>query len=81
MDYLVDQVLTNHDLETCHGFIRDRTRSIRQDFTRQNIRDIRAIQVFEKIARFHIMCLHEMCEVDESRFSHQQEMEQLRKGK
>jgi hypothetical protein len=55
MDYLVDQVLTNNDLETCHGLIRDRAGSIRQDFTRQNIRDIRATQVFEKIARFHIM--------------------------
>ncbi|KAI8874886.1 hypothetical protein K501DRAFT_297785 [Backusella circina FSU 941] len=79
MDYLVDEVLSNNALENCHGFIRDRTRSIRQDFTRQNIRDITAIEVFERIARFHIMCLHEMCEFDENKFSHQQEMEQLRK--
>lgn len=80
MDYLIDKVLSNNTLEKCHAFVRDRTRSIRQDFTLQNIRDITAVQVHERIARFHILCLHEMCEFDESKFSEQQETEQLRKG-
>lgn len=81
MDYLFDDILSNNALESCHAFVRDRTRSIRQDFTLQNIRDITAVQVHERIARFHILCLHEMCELDEGRFSKQQETEQLRKGK
>ncbi|OBZ80727.1 SAC3 family protein 1 [Choanephora cucurbitarum] len=81
LDYLVDEVLSQQPLEKCHAFIRDRTRSIRQDFTLQNIRDITAVQVHERIARFHILCLHEMCGLDESKFSEQQETEQLRKGK
>jgi hypothetical protein len=80
LDYLIDKVLSNNTLEKCHAFVRDRTRSIRQDFTLQNIRDITAVQVHERIARFHILCLHEMCEFDESKFSEQQETEQLRKG-
>ncbi|OBZ81156.1 SAC3 family protein 1, partial [Choanephora cucurbitarum] len=79
LDYLVDEVLSQQPLEKCHAFIRDRTRSIRQDFTLQNIRDITAVQVHERIARFHILCLHEMCGLDESKFSEQQETEQLRK--
>ncbi|KAG2206544.1 hypothetical protein INT47_008561 [Mucor saturninus] len=79
LDYLVDEVLSNNSLEKCHAFVRDRTRSIRQDFTLQNIRDIHAVQAHERIARFHILCLHEMCEMDEGKFSKQQETEQLRK--
>lgn len=66
------------DLEDSHGFVRDRTRSIRQDFTLQNSRGIEAVQAHEIIARYHILCLHEMCE--NKGFSEQQEMEQLRKG-
>lgn len=77
---MIDKVLSVYTLEKCHAFIRDRTRSIRQDFTLQNIRDITAVQVHERIARFHILCLHEMCGMDESKFSEQQETEQLRKG-
>lgn len=65
-------------LALTHGFVRDRTRSIRQDFTIQNDRGVEAIQCHEQIARFHIISLHLMCEVDG--FSDQQEMEQLRKS-
>ncbi|KAI9244721.1 SAC3/GANP/Nin1/mts3/eIF-3 p25 family-domain-containing protein [Sporodiniella umbellata] len=79
LDYLMNDILSVHTLEKCHAFIRDRTRSIRQDFTLQNIRDVTAIQVHERIARFHILCLHEMCGMEESKFSEQQETEQLRK--
>ncbi|KAG1610027.1 hypothetical protein G6F46_010335 [Rhizopus delemar] len=79
LDYLIEEVMSTYPLEKCHAFIRDRTRSIRQDFTLQNIRDVTAVEVHERIARFHILCLHEMCGLDESKFSEQQETEQLRK--
>lgn len=80
LNYLVNDILPHHPLDKCHAFVRDRTRSIRQDFTLQNIRDLTAVQAHERIARFHILCLHELCEFDESKFSEQQETEQLRKG-
>ncbi|KAI8992583.1 SAC3/GANP/Nin1/mts3/eIF-3 p25 family-domain-containing protein [Pilobolus umbonatus] len=79
LDYLFHEILPNYPLEQCHAFLRDRTRSIRQDFTLQNIRDTTAVIAHEQIARFHILCLHEMCEMDDSKFSAQQETEQLRK--
>jgi hypothetical protein len=65
------------DLYSTHAFIRDRTRSIRQDFTLQNYRRQEAIDCHERIARYHILCLHALC--DNPNFSEQQEMEQLRK--
>jgi hypothetical protein len=80
MDYLIDDILAKNSLEKCHAFIRDRTRAIRKDGLRQNIRDTKAIKLFEKIARFHIISLHELAGTDQSKFSHQQEMEQLKKG-
>ncbi|GAA5814801.1 hypothetical protein MFLAVUS_008303 [Mucor flavus] len=79
LDYLVDEILANNPIDKCHKFLRDRTRSIRQDFTLQNIRDLDAVATHERIARFHILSLHEMCEYDESTFSLPQEMEQLHK--
>ncbi|PVV04114.1 hypothetical protein BB560_001398 [Smittium megazygosporum] len=78
MDYLINSVLEGDTtMLTVHQFIRDRTRSIRQDFSIQNIRDLRAIRVYERIARYHILSTHILCE--ESFFSEAQEMEQLRK--
>lgn len=65
------------DIYATHAFIRDRTRSIRQDFTVQNYRGREAIECHERIARYHILCLHCLC--DNPNFSEQQEMEQLRK--
>ncbi|KAF7728825.1 hypothetical protein EC973_005451 [Apophysomyces ossiformis] len=79
LDYLISDILSSYSLEKCHSFIRDRTRSIRQDFTLQNIRGLSAIKVHERIARFHILSFHEMCELGDEKFSEQQETEQLRK--
>ncbi|OMJ29358.1 SAC3 family protein 1 [Smittium culicis] len=78
MDYLINKILAS-DEKMCdsHQFIRDRTRSIRQDFSLQNIRDIRSIKVYERIARYHILSVHMLSE--ESFFSEAQEMEQLKK--
>ena len=77
MEYLVRDVLTNNQLETAHGFVRDRTRGIRQDFVYQNYRLDEAIECHETIARFHILSLHHLCGA--STFDAFQEMEQLRK--
>lgn len=62
-----------------HQFIRDRTRSIRQDLTIQNIRNESSIQIHEYIARFHILSSHILCEEDPSVFDAFQNTEQLRK--
>jgi len=79
LDYLIESIIGGkHSLEAVHSFVRDRTRSIRQDFTLQNNRGDEAINAHERIARFHILCLHQLCLSKD--FSVQQEMEQLRKG-
>ncbi|RCH99117.1 hypothetical protein CU097_010513 [Rhizopus azygosporus] len=80
LDYLIDEILSKNPLKECHAFIRDRTRSIRQDFTLQNIRNEVAVEVHERIARFHILCLHEMRDLDESKFCVQQEIQQLQEA-
>lgn len=80
LDYLFNVVLGTNALEDCHVFIRDRTRAVRKDFGVQNIVNIDAVRAHERIARFHILSLHEMCELEEEKFSEQQENEQLRKG-
>ena len=78
LDYLFSTILeSTDDLYATHAFIRDRTRSIRQDFTVQNYRGREAVDCHERIARYHILCLHMLC--DNPNFSEQQEMEQLRK--
>ncbi|KAJ2849232.1 actin cytoskeleton and mitosis protein, partial [Coemansia erecta] len=77
LDYLVDIVIGgDQSLVSCHGFVRDRTRSIRQDFTIQNIRDHHTVAACERIARFHILSLHVLC--GHKDFAEHQDMEQLR---
>ncbi|KAJ1665983.1 actin cytoskeleton and mitosis protein [Coemansia sp. RSA 1813] len=77
LDYLVDTIIAgDQSLVRCHGFVRDRTRSIRQDFTIQNIRDHHTVAACERIARFHILSLHVLC--GHKDFEEQQDMEQLR---
>jgi hypothetical protein len=77
MDYLVRNVLANNPFHTAHGFVRDRTRGIRQDFVYQNYRLDEAIHVHEEIARFHILSMHYLSGT--AGFDAFQEMEQLRK--
>lgn len=78
LNYLFHSILAeDKDLHDSHHFVRDRTRSIRQDFTLQHIREEIAIECHERIARYHILCLHELC--DRSGWSDQQEIEQLSK--
>ncbi|KAG0344295.1 hypothetical protein BG004_004572 [Podila humilis] len=78
LDYLINEIVAKgDDLHSSHAFVRDRTRSIRQDFTLQNSRGMEAIEAHEIIARYHILCAHQLCEVEN--FSLQQEVEQLEK--
>ncbi|KTW31690.1 uncharacterized protein T551_00951 [Pneumocystis jirovecii RU7] len=78
LDYLIDRIVCGGDsLSETHSFVRDRTRSIRQDFTFQNSRGLEAVECHERIARYHILCLHQLCEI--KTFSQQQENEQLQK--
>jgi hypothetical protein len=45
------------------GFIRDRTRAIRKEFAMQSSwGQMEAIESFERIARWHILCLRELQE-------------------
>lgn len=61
-------------------FIRDRTRSIRQDATLQNLRvDGDSLAVHQEIARFHILSGHRLCELPVAEFDAFQNTEQLRK--
>ncbi|KAJ2473989.1 actin cytoskeleton and mitosis protein [Coemansia sp. RSA 2322] len=77
LDYLVNTIIAqDQTLQSCHSFVRDRTRSIRQDFTIQNIRDHHTVTACERIARFHIVSLHVLC--GHKGFAEQQDMEQLR---
>lgn len=89
-DYLFRELLTNApSLASVHGFIWDRTRAIRNDFSIQQVTKLEDVQIaiecFERIARFHILALHQMA-TPESRqqarkaeiiYDPQQEREQL----
>ncbi|KAF8336517.1 SAC3/GANP/Nin1/mts3/eIF-3 p25 family-domain-containing protein [Cantharellus anzutake] len=77
LDYLIHDLLESNSLEATHHFLRDRTRSIRQDFTLQHENGLIAIECHERIARLHILSLHEMRGVQD--FTEHMEMEQLRK--
>lgn len=57
----------------------NRTRAIRQDFIVQGLRGALEIECHERIARYHILCLHWKGGVGAEQWSEQQELEQLRK--
>ena len=84
LDYLINGVIGGAEpLAAVHKFVWDRTRGIRNDFSIQQVsktEDIRiAIDCFERIARFHILCLHQLSRTDlkDNEFDHHQEREQL----
>ena len=84
LDYLLDQVIGgSQPLATVHKFVWDRTRGIRNDFSIQQVtktEDLRiAINCFERIARFHILSLHQLSRPGQANgeFEHHQEREQL----
>ena len=74
----MNQILAIHGLEKSYSFVRDRARAIRKDFFLQNYRGVEAVECHERIARYHILCMHELCET--TTVSLQQEHEQMRKS-
>lgn len=84
LDYLFNEVIrAPTQLATVHKFVWDRTRGIRNDFSIQQVtktEDIRiAVECFERIARFHILSLHQLSRphLKDNEFDHHQEREQL----
>ncbi|KAI9818466.1 MAG: hypothetical protein M1827_000525 [Pycnora praestabilis] len=81
-NYLFQSVVGgSQPLASVHSFIRDRLRCIRNDFSIQRLtkaHDLRiAIECYERIARFHILALHQLSRPGNPDFSHKQEREQL----
>lgn len=86
LDYLLDKIIGGEErLATIHKFVWDRTRGIRNDFSIQqvtNANDVRiAVDCYERIARFHILSLHQLSNPDNlwdgENFDAHQEREQL----
>ena len=84
LNYLFEEVVGGSQaLSSVHKFVWDRTRGIRNDFSIQQVtktEDLRiAIDCFERIARFHILSLHQLSQpgLDNGGFDHYQEREQL----
>lgn len=83
LDYLVHTLLPADPCDSrfavVQPFMWNRTRAIRQDFIVQSDRGAIAIACHERIARYHILCLHWKGGVGADAWSEQQELEQLRK--
>ncbi|KAM0435237.1 hypothetical protein ACHAPT_003327 [Fusarium lateritium] len=86
-DYLIDELLRDdNNLPTLHGFLWDRTRAIRRDFTffsSLNPEEMKTqVYVLENIARFHVTALHLLSQDGKAPedFVEQQELEQLGKA-
>ncbi|XP_048326217.2 SAC3 family protein C isoform X1 [Ziziphus jujuba] len=71
---------TEHHFEVVHDFIFDRTRSIRQDISMQNIVNDKAIHMYQEMVQFHIISHHKLrsCHTSPNTASvHYLNMEQL----
>ncbi|WFD36241.1 glycerol ethanol, ferric requiring protein [Malassezia cuniculi] len=83
LDYLFHTLLPEQPDDPAfakvQAFLWNRTRAIRQDFIVQSERGLIAIECHERIARYHILCLHWKGGVGAEGWSEQQELEQLRK--
>lgn len=87
LDYLINELIPSDDLlPSRHGFLWDRTRALRRDFTFQvpalgpeETQDY--LYCLETIARFHVVSLHLLSQLGlpSEEFSEQQELEQLGK--
>ena len=84
VEYLFDNIVANAaSLGSVHHFVWDRTRAIRNDFSIQQITkpaDVEiAIECYERIARFHILSLHQLAVPDKpyDKYDWYQEREQL----
>ncbi|KAL1958980.1 hypothetical protein VTO42DRAFT_3221 [Malbranchea cinnamomea] len=83
MNYMLRHVITDDEsLGSIHKFVWDRTRSIRNDLSIQQLTQVTDVEVavkcLERIARFHIVSLHLLSSRDNAEhFDHHQEREQL----
>ncbi|OJD21666.1 hypothetical protein ACJ73_06992 [Blastomyces percursus] len=83
MNYLLRHVVVDDEtLALTHKFLWDRTRSIRNDLSIQQLTQAQdvaiAVKCLERIARFHIVSLHLLSSPENSEpFDHHQEREQL----
>lgn len=83
LNYMLRHVIADDEtLGLIHKFVWDRTRSIRNDLSIQQLTQIADVQVavkcLERIARFHILSLHILSSPDNTeQFDHHQEREQL----
>ncbi|KLJ09150.1 hypothetical protein EMPG_15427 [Blastomyces silverae] len=83
MNYLLRHVVEDDEtLALTHKFLWDRTRSIRNDLSIQQLTQAQdvaiAVKCLERIARFHIVSLHLLSSPENSEpFDHHQEREQL----
>ncbi|KAL6327151.1 hypothetical protein AAG906_015190 [Vitis piasezkii] len=63
LNYLLNLLdATEHPFEVVHDFVFDRTRSIRQDLSMQNIVNDQTIHMFEEMVKFHIISHHKLSE-------------------
>ncbi|PWN48943.1 hypothetical protein IE53DRAFT_388852 [Violaceomyces palustris] len=83
LDYLFHRLLPKHASDPgfaeVQAFLWNRTRAIRQDFIVQSESGPLTIECHERIARYHILCLHWKGGPGAEGWSQQQELEQLRK--
>lgn len=83
LDYLFHDLLpadpNDPRFTAVQGFLWNRTRAVRQDFIVQSEGGAIAIECHERIARYHILCLHWRGGPGAEGWSEQQELEQLRK--
>ncbi|KAM5551281.1 SAC3 family protein C [Rosa sericea] len=71
----------DYPFEVIHDFLFDRTRSIRQDLSMQNIGGEKAIHMYQEMVKFHIISLHKLrgCSSQNTSPMHHLNMEQLAK--
>jgi hypothetical protein len=84
IDFLFNEKVANAEsLGSVHHFVWDRTRAVRNDFSIQQMTkpaDVQvAIECYERIARFHILSLHQLAVPDKpyDKYDWYQEREQL----
>ncbi|KAH7100312.1 SAC3/GANP/Nin1/mts3/eIF-3 p25 family-domain-containing protein [Auriculariales sp. MPI-PUGE-AT-0066] len=80
LNYLFHTLLGHHGLDATRKFIWDRTRAIRKEFTIQQLTGPPIVEMLERIARYHCLCLFRFSHLDEDNFSIKHEREQLDKS-
>nr|DAD43022.1 TPA_asm: hypothetical protein HUJ06_001252 [Nelumbo nucifera] len=84
LDYLLSLLdSSEHPFDVVHDFVFDRTRSIRQDLSMQNIVNDQAINMYEEMVKFHIISHHKLLRCSSNpniSSAHYLNMEQLTKS-